>query len=366
MKFEDIAKGNEIEKTGSYFGTVKIGIAAGLQAARQAACGCGLLFMILLLGLISWGAVQDAEALPRQEVSAAAPLVLQQGDFTFWLKPAKPRPGQAVALFGRTKAGKPLPFTRIAAGKKIFKLERLAAGSRGVVAVPLGTRPGAWQLRFLAPGADVAGITLELTVVPCDYGEQRLSLPSGMVTPIKPRVLTKIRHDRKELRRVYGSSGTRLLLEGPVRPPLDHEITSTFGRRRLLNGKPKAPHGGIDYRAKVGVPVPAAAAGRVALAEKLYYSGNLVLIDHGLDIFTLYMHLSRFNCHPGERVARGQIIGYSGCSGRATGPHLHWGVKINGVFVDPLAFARLSRFLLQPPWSSTEKSRTALKNRKTF
>ncbi len=299
---------------------------------------------------LSPAAAGSAERLQNRRIA--------RGDYTFWLLPARPRPGQAVAVFGRCrKPGAAVPFTRMAAAGRIFKLEKLAGGGcRGVVAVPLGTRPGPWRLRLLAPGAAAAGLTLELEVVAHDYGEQRLTLPPGMVTPTRPEVKARIKRDRARLKKVYASSGGRLLLREPLRPPLEHLVTSPFGRRRLLNGRSMAPHGGIDYRARVGVPVPAAGSGRVVLAENLYYSGNLVLIDHGLDIFTLYMHLSRFSCKPGQRVARGDIIGWSGRSGRVTGPHLHWGVKINGIFVDPLAFARLSRRLLRPPWESREDS----------
>jgi murein DD-endopeptidase MepM/ murein hydrolase activator NlpD len=217
-----------------------------------------------------------------------------------------------------------------------------------VVAIPLGSAPGSHVLTFEAAAGERRQLTIE--VAAHDYGEQRLTLPKKMVTPMRPETLAKIKRDRELLHRVYASSGNHLLFQGEITPPLHSRLTSTFGRRRLLNGKPKAPHGGIDYKAPVGVPVPAAGDGRVVLAENLYYSGNLVIIDHGLDIFTLYMHLSRIDCHPGEEVHRGQIIGKSGRSGRVTGPHLHWGVKIAGVFVDPLEFARLSRLLAESPW----------------
>jgi murein DD-endopeptidase MepM/ murein hydrolase activator NlpD len=169
---------------------------------------------------------------------------------------------------------------------------------------------------------------------------------------MRPENLAKIKHDRHDLQIAYGSSQSCLLLKDKMRPPLAARLTSPFGTRRLLNGKPKSPHGGVDFKAAIGVPVAAAAAGRVVLAEELYYSGRIVIIDHGLSIFSLYMHLSEIDCRVGDQVDAGQIIGKSGKSGRVTGPHLHWGVKIAGIFVDPLRFVDDSMHLLTIPWKT--------------
>ena len=277
-----------------------------------------------------------------------------QSCYEFYLSPARPVPGQALVLFCRPADDRDPGFSKVVFAGRNFPLERVPGGQMTVVAIPLDTVPGLQPIKcqVATPGG---WLELKIDVAPHEYGVQKLTLPKSMVTPMRPETLEKIKRDRQLLQKVYASSGNRLLLTRPVEPPLKAPLTSTFGRRRVLNGKPKAPHGGIDYKAKVGVPVPAAADGRVVLAENLYYSGNLVIIDHGLDIFTLYMHLSKFNCRAGQQVSRGQIIGYSGRSGRVTGPHLHWGVKINGVFVDPLEFARVSRLLLQPPWKHSRQ-----------
>ncbi len=115
-----------------------------------------------------------------------------------------------------------------------------------------------------------------------------------------------------------------------------------FGHRRVFNGHPRAPHSGADLKAAPGTPIHAANAGRVVLAKGLFYSGNAVFIDHGLGLYTTYLHLSRIDVHPGEEVERGQIIGLSGATGRVTGPHLHWGVRILDARVDPFSLLRLS------------------------
>jgi murein DD-endopeptidase MepM/ murein hydrolase activator NlpD len=114
-----------------------------------------------------------------------------------------------------------------------------------------------------------------------------------------------------------------------------------FGHRRVFNGEPRAPHSGADLRAATGTEILAANAGRVALAKNLFYSGNAVFIDHGLGVYTTYLHLSEMLVAPGDQVARGQVIGLAGATGRVTGPHLHWGVRILDARVDPFSLLSL-------------------------
>jgi murein DD-endopeptidase MepM/ murein hydrolase activator NlpD len=118
-------------------------------------------------------------------------------------------------------------------------------------------------------------------------------------------------------------------------------MLSPFGVRRVLNGEPRSRHTGIDLRASKGEPVRAAAAGRVLLAEPFYFEGNLVVLDHGLGLATIYCHLGKINVKEGDEVARGQVIGTAGDSGRATGTHLHFGVRIGDVRFDPLSLLTL-------------------------
>ena len=276
---------------------------------------------------------------------------LKQSGYEIFHAPENPEAGQALVVVLRPLDGasgmtaQPLKMNFI---EREFSLESVAEGWRGVAAVPLGTKAGSYQLSIKLQSKKELFLTI--TVLAHDYGEQRLTVPEEMVMPMRPENLQKIKQDRKKLRIVYASSGDSLLFTEVIQPPLSSTITSPFGRRRLLNGKPKAPHGGIDYKAAVGVPIVAAAKGRVVLAQELYYSGNLVIIDHGLDIFTLYMHLNKIACRPGDVVNPGQLVGTAGSSGRVTGPHLHWGVKIAGVFVDPLRFVDDSKHLLELPW----------------
>jgi murein DD-endopeptidase MepM/ murein hydrolase activator NlpD len=114
-----------------------------------------------------------------------------------------------------------------------------------------------------------------------------------------------------------------------------------FGHRRVFNGQPRAPHSGADLKADVGTPVYAANRGRVVLAKDLFYSGNAVFVDHGLGLYTIYLHLSKIEVAPGAIVERGQRLGLAGATGRVTGPHLHWGVRIVDARVDPFSLLRL-------------------------
>lgn len=114
-----------------------------------------------------------------------------------------------------------------------------------------------------------------------------------------------------------------------------------FGHRRVFNGQPRAPHSGADLRAATGTPIYASNRGRVVLAKDLFYSGNAVFIDHGLGLYTTYLHLSEIKVEPGTMVERGQLIGLAGATGRVTGPHLHWGVRIIDARVDPFSLLKL-------------------------
>lgn len=287
---------------------------------------------------------------PVADASGEFITVVENG-YEIFLFPEKPEPGQALVIIFRPVSKSAAPkdqFSSMMFRQRKFQLEPIQGGWRGVAAVPLGTKSGTYEL--IMSSRTGARLVLPVAVADHDYGEQRLTVKSEMATPMRPENLQKIKQDRRNLKIAYGSSGARVLLSDKLVPPLTAKLTSPFGTRRFLNGKPKSPHGGIDYKAKIGVPIPAAAKGRVALAEELYYGGKIVIIDHGLSVFTLYMHLSEIDCQPGDSIEAGQIVGKSGKSGRVTGPHLHFGVKIAGVFVDPLRFVDDSRYLLEIPW----------------
>jgi murein DD-endopeptidase MepM/ murein hydrolase activator NlpD len=307
--------------------------AAGLRSVAAA-----VVFVIaaMLLLTLTPRLVSAAEALPG---------LVGLSD-TVQASTSTPFRGEAVILvMGADDAGIPLAVEFLGHRRLVAAIngDRSSTGRYVTVCpVSLSADPG---LQVLKVVREHGSERLSLEVQPADYGEEHLRLPPEMVTPSRPEHLERIRRDRRRLAAAYGSSADRILFTMPFIRPLDGDLITPFGKRRILNGIPKQPHGGIDIRAATGAPVHASAAGRVVLAEDLYYSGRAVIIDHGLDVFSLYLHLDEFVVSVGDEVGRGQLIGRVGSTGRVTGPHLHWGIKIAGVFVDPLRFVAASRFL---------------------
>jgi len=179
------------------------------------------------------------------------------------------------------------------------------------------------------------------------YPRQALNLPSKMVTPPTAE-LERIKAERVRTRKAKNTWSDQRLWRLPFHRPVAGKYTSVYGLRRVLNGKPKNPHRGVDFRAPAGTAVEAVADGRVILAEPHYYAGNSMYIDHGNGVISLYFHLSRFDVSLGDIIKRGQIIGRSGSTGRATGPHLHLSISVQGQLVDPVPlFERTSDQLVR-------------------
>ncbi|WP_291325980.1 M23 family metallopeptidase [Desulfovibrio sp. UCD-KL4C] len=166
------------------------------------------------------------------------------------------------------------------------------------------------------------------------YKVQRLTLPEKMVTPPK-EVLERIRHDRVEVKAAKETQSAKRMWFVPFQKPTKGSQSSPYGARRILNGKPKNPHRGLDFRGAKGTAVHAMADGKVILVSSHYYAGNSIYIDHGNGVVTMYFHLSRFGVKEGDMVVRGQTIGRIGSTGRVTGPHLHVSVSVQGRLVDP-------------------------------
>lgn len=151
---------------------------------------------------------------------------------------------------------------------------------------------------------------------------------------LSPRDQKRSDEEQLILNKIYASSLSRLQFKKSFIEPMRSEVTSKYGTKRIYNNHKKSQHLGIDFRAAIGEKVPTTNSGKVVFAGDLFYTGWTVIIDHGLDIFTVYGHLSKTLVKTDEMVERGQIIGLSGNTGRTSGPHLHWGVKIQGQYVD--------------------------------
>jgi murein DD-endopeptidase MepM/ murein hydrolase activator NlpD len=175
-----------------------------------------------------------------------------------------------------------------------------------------------------------------IPVVKRAYPVQRLRVDQKFVTP-PPEVREKIRRDREEMRAAISGVSPWRRWTLPLLRPVPGEVTSLYGSRRVFNGQPKSPHKGVDFDAKEGDPVAAVEGGVVVLAADHYYGGKTVVIDHGLGVFSAYLHLSAFTVSPGQNVARGDTVGQIGSTGRVTGPHLHLSLYVLGESVNAAA-----------------------------
>ncbi|HEX9162965.1 MAG TPA: M23 family metallopeptidase [Thermoanaerobaculia bacterium] len=153
--------------------------------------------------------------------------------------------------------------------------------------------------------------------------------------------LDRSHRESGEIDAIYERVTTDILPDEPFTVPIPGEQGKNFGERRIFNGEPRAPHSGADLHATTGTPVHATNRGRVVLAKNLFFTGNTVLLDHGLGIYSLYAHLSRIDVKDGEVVKNGQVIGAAGATGRVTAPHLHWGMRVQGARVDPFSLVGL-------------------------
>jgi len=208
----------------------------------------------------------------------------------------------------------------------------------GWAVVDLDRKPGRYDL--VVQGTPEAGGTAEtkqrLTVARKVFPTQKLTVEPKYVEPPK-EALDRIARERDLMDAIYARRSAARPVAAPFVRPVPGDPTSAFGLRRLFNGKPRAPHGGLDLRASAGTTVFAAGPGTVAWAGDLYYSGLTVVIDHGGGLFTLYAHLSEIAVADGATVAAGDEVGLSGATGRVTGPHLHWGARVGPAIFDPRA-----------------------------
>ncbi|MFQ5669033.1 MAG: M23 family metallopeptidase [Acidobacteriota bacterium] len=208
--------------------------------------------------------------------------------------------------------------------------------------VDLQAQPGRYPLVIRVYGK--MGVcreqTVDLRVAPREFPIEQLKVAPRYVHP-PPEVSRRIEQEAALLQSLWKRATPAVLFDGRVVRPFPGVAGRNFGRRRVFNGEARSPHAGVDLSAPEGEPVPASASGRVILAREFYYSGNLVVLDHGGSVYTLYAHLSSMAVQEGEDVEAGEPIGRVGATGRVTGPHLHWGAHVGGARVDPAALLKL-------------------------
>ncbi len=204
---------------------------------------------------------------------------------------------------------------------------------------PVG--PSTLDVRIHEQDGRDRNLSLSIDVRPAHYRTGTLSVAPKFVEP-PPEALKQIEAESQIKSKVFASSAPEPLWRGSFHAPVPAQPTDSFGTRRMFNGKLASIHKGADFRAAMGTPVHAANSGIVVLARTLYYEGNCVIIDHGMGLFTLSMHFSHIDVHEGQRVTQGERLGLSGATGRVTGPHLHWAVRWEGAYLDPMKLLRMN------------------------
>jgi len=207
------------------------------------------------------------------------------------------------------------------------------------VEAPLG--PSTLHILVHEPGSTY-DFSQTVVIQASHYRTSSLSVAPKYVEP-DPEQLLLIKDDTDLKARIFSQHAVQPLWEGSFHAPVQAPPTDSFGTRRMFNGKMASIHKGMDFRVGTGTVVRAGNRGVVVLARPLYYEGNCVVIDHGMGLWTISMHLSQIDVREGQFVAQGERVGLSGTTGRVTGPHLHWAVRWQGTYLDP---AKLLRFNL--------------------
>lgn len=288
-----------------------------------------LLAFVFLAALRSWAATTWIVRAEPAKLVNGSPVLFQ-------VKP----PAKLDSLSG-SWLGHQFPFTYDAATKFWFALGGVSFNTEpGTYTLELTGQPTSgsalhWKRTFPVAAGVYPKIKVELAV------EKKFTEPN-------PEQLQQA-EESKKIKQDYLSRVTQdREWDGAFAAPADAAISDVYGSQRIFNGKAQREHQGLDYRVPTGTPVAAMNQGTVLLARFLYFEGNCVVIDHGQGLLTLYFHLSEIKVKEGDAVQRGQIIGLSGGTGRATGPHLHVAVRWQGTYVDPARLLHMPLPALEP------------------
>ena len=213
----------------------------------------------------------------------------------------------------------------------------------GLIGIDLSTKPATYEVKVIATDASGRGYSSPffLKVGKGVFRTQKLSLPRSMVD-LDAKTLERVNNEANRVKVLFQTFRDEKLWKGAFVRPLEGKLSSTFGLDRIINGQRRSPHTGVDLESEAGTPVWASNSGMVVLVDDLFFSGKSVILDHGWGLYSMYFHLSEGLVKEGDRVGRGDVLGRVGSTGRSTGPHLHWAIRMNQVRVDPLSLLKLS------------------------
>jgi murein DD-endopeptidase MepM/ murein hydrolase activator NlpD len=260
------------------------------------------------------------------------PLIASAAQPEIVLKPRTPGPGDIMVV---TVKGVDGPVEGKFGDKKIY-FNPAKESVEAVVGIDLFTKPGRYTLELSVNGVP---LTRMVKVIKKKYPVQKLTLPKGMVE-LSPENEARAEREQNEIASIWPNE-TERDWSGDFVNPRPGKISTIFGVRRILNKIPKSPHSGVDVEANEGDEVRAPNNGIVVMTDNLFYSGNSIFLDHGQGIYTMFFHLSKILAKPGQAVKKGDVIGLVGSTGRSTGAHLHWGVRVQGARVDPMELIHL-------------------------
>lgn len=248
--------------------------------------------------------------------------------------PEEAKQGSAVKV--RVVIDEQLPRIAFAWLGKTVVAPTVAEGGNRVAEALLPVPVNAEKDLIVQASAEALTAKAVVKVLKVKWPEQQISVKKNYVNPPK-ETMKRIEGERKASAKALGLVTPERHWRGSFVRPVPGVVTSAFGGKRMFNGEARSYHRGVDLRGAAGTPIKAMADGKVLIAQNMYFAGNTVYIDHGQGVLSTYAHMSRLDVKPGETVKAGQRIGLVGATGRVTGPHLHLGVSILGVAVDPLS-----------------------------
>ncbi|WP_300428557.1 peptidoglycan DD-metalloendopeptidase family protein [Candidatus Thioglobus sp.] len=204
---------------------------------------------------------------------------------------------------------------------------------QALVGIPLLVKTGGKQLII----KDFSERKIAFNVIPHGYKEQHITLTGKNKKYVNPNLahMDRITRERPILAVARNTFSTQVFNNSSFIRPVSGVITSPFGFKRFYNGQARRPHTGIDYAGKTGTPIKATAAGKVIISDEFFFNGNAVFIDHGQGLISVYIHMNERLVNPGQIIKQGDVIGTIGQTGRATGPHLHFGIYLNKTVINP-------------------------------
>jgi murein DD-endopeptidase MepM/ murein hydrolase activator NlpD len=282
---------------------------------------------------------------------------------TFTHKERSLKPGEVVLLKARSTLR--LRSLRVEAFDREFPAFDEGGGLNwsALIGIDLETKPGRYEIKVKGIDRDERGVIAKkiFWIAAKKFPTRSLAVDERFVNP-PPDELVRIEEESKKIAAIMASVTPEKLWKGPFRIPVPGEMISAFGKRNIYNNQARSPHTGADFRGDVGTPIRAPNAGCVVLAADLYYSGNTIIIDHGFGLYSYLGHMSKFSVREGDLVETGNIIGKVGATGRVTGPHLHWSVRLAKTQVDPISLVSVLGRTRRPgaaPAVSRKKKRSA-------